>query len=392
MSGSPAELAIESALRHGNALAKFIAPNDTKATKSHQAGFLLPTPPWRTFTNLPPVEGKDAEEHVKILWFGANETASRICWHGAKKHEYRLTRFGDRFPFREAELVGDLLILVRTGDLRFEAYVVTGDDQIDQVLVALDIEVGKVWGVYTGHIPEPSTEERVLDCLTRRFESFAIRFRDFPDTTQFSHEAVESLRSCNPAALNAGPDETLMHLVRTEYDLFRHVERKLCSSMVTSGFASVDDFLKTASSIMNRRKSRAGRSLENHFSWVLTQNGIPHKSRPAIEGRPDVVIPDERSYEIQIAGKPPVWILGVKSTCKDRWRQVLQEARKVRTKFLVTVQPAMSSAQIADMMNHDVRLVVPREVRRNYSKKDLGSVLTVQGFIKIVREGRASHS
>ncbi len=392
MSGSPAELAIESALRHGNAIVKFITPNETGATGSHQCGYLLPKPVWKSFTRMPPDEGSLTKEPVRIRWNGGLETSSCITWYGAKtRREYRLTRFGKAFPYLDPERVGDLVVFVRTADAKFEAFVITGDEETDQVLAALDIEIGRFWGIYTGGIPALLSDEQVQDCLTRRFEAFAGHFRDFPDTTRFSMEAVESLQSCNPAALKAGPDESLMSLIRTEYDLFRHVERKLSTSMVASGFASVDDFLKTASSIMNRRKSRAGRSLENHFSWVLRQNRIPHEVRPPIEGRPDVVIPDARTYDLHDSGRPPVWILGVKSTCKDRWRQVLQEAPKVKTRFLVTVQPTISSAQIADMTKHDVRLVVPREVRRNYSRSDLGSVLTVQEFIELVRGSRVTN-
>jgi G:T-mismatch repair DNA endonuclease (very short patch repair protein) len=57
-------------------------------------------------------------------------------------------------------------------------------------------------------------------------------------------------------------------------------------------FKDVDDFLTTPSSIMNRRKSRAGRSLENHFDYFLTRAAIPHVIRPhEVVGKPDIVFP-----------------------------------------------------------------------------------------------------
>ena len=44
-----------------------------------------------------------------------------------------------------------------------------------------------------------------------------------------------------------------------EYDLYKMAERLICQSQISRLFQSVDDFLKTAISIINRRKSRAGR-------------------------------------------------------------------------------------------------------------------------------------
>ena len=387
MGGSPAEHAIDAALRHGNAIVKFITPNEVGATGGHQYGYLLPKPIWKMFTDMPPTKGGNTKETVRVRWHGAGDTESSITWYGDKtRSEYRLTRFGKGFPFLEEDLVGDVLVLVRTSLREFEAFVVAGDEETDQLLAALDIEIGRSWGAYTGGAAALTSAERIKGCLGRRFESFASRFNDFPDTTDFSREAVDSLRQCDPAALKADADDCLMSLVRTEYELFRHVERKLCSSMIEKGFGTVDAFLKTASSIMNRRKSRAGRSLENHVSWVLNQCSIPHAVRPQIAGRPDIVIPDAKSYENHREPGRPLWILGVKSTCKDRWRQVLQEAPGVKTRHLLTVQPSISSSQIADMRKHEVTLVVPREIRKSYARSDQAQVLTLEDFVSAVRQ------
>ncbi len=90
-------------------------------------------------------------------------------------------------------------------------------------------------------------------------------------------------------------------------------------------FKDVDDFLTTASSIMNRRKSRAGRSLENHVESLLRAAGISFDVRPQIDGRvqPDILIPSKTDYEDVNFPVEKLRILGVKTTCKDRWRQVL---------------------------------------------------------------------
>ena len=42
-------------------------------------------------------------------------------------------------------------------------------------------------------------------------------------------------------------------------------------------------------------------------------------------------------------------MLAAKTSCKDRWRQVLAEADRIRTKHLLTLEPAISKIQTAEM-------------------------------------------
>jgi hypothetical protein len=51
-------------------------------------------------------------------------------------------------------------------------------------------------------------------------------------------------------------------LVETEYALFRAVERKVYQPFLLKLFASIDEFLVTVQTVLQRRKARAGKSLE----------------------------------------------------------------------------------------------------------------------------------
>ena len=42
-------------------------------------------------------------------------------------------------------------------------------------------------------------------------------------------------------------------------------------------------------------------------------------------------------------------MLGAKSTCKDRWRQVLAEDEKISRKHLLTLEPGISEPQTHQM-------------------------------------------
>jgi hypothetical protein len=53
-------------------------------------------------------------------------------------------------------------------------------------------------------------------------------------------------------------------------------------------------------------------------------------------------------------------MLAAKTTCKDRWRQILNEADRIPAKHLLTLQEGVSEGQFREMNDAGVRLVVPR--------------------------------
>jgi hypothetical protein len=84
-------------------------------------------------------------------------------------------------------------------------------------------------------------------------------------------------------------------------------------------------------------------------------------------------------------------MLGVKTTCKDRWRQVLAEARRIERKHLLTLETAISGNQTDQMRENRLQLVVPRSLHGTYTAAQQQSLLDVSGFTAVIREreGRA---
>ena len=77
--------------------------------------------------------------------------------------------------------------------------------------------------------------------------------------------------------------------------------------------------------MQNRRKSRAGLSLENHIEALLKEQKIIYSHTPVTEdkSKPEFYFPEYRSVtEIKHNPEVELTMLGAKSTCKDRWRQV----------------------------------------------------------------------
>jgi EcoRII C terminal len=101
----------------------------------------------------------------------------------------------------------------------------------------------------------------------------------------------------------------------------------------------------------------------------------------------DFLFPKLLSYQGLAANAPAgcgVVSLASKSTIKERWRQVLREARKLSQKHLCTLQPGISQAQIAEMNDAGVVLVIPRAFQSSY-KPGTATVLSVSDFIDRVR-------
>jgi type II restriction enzyme len=181
-------------------------------------------------------------------------------------------------------------------------------------------------------------------------------------------------------------DDRLMDLMKAEYRLFRLVERQICLPEVCRLFKDIDDFLKTAATLMNRRKSRAGRSMENHVEYLLKDAQIPFDVRPQIQGEPDIVIPGKAAYDDPKFPTEKLFAVGVKTTCKDRWRQVTQEAPRVEWKHLITIQEGVSAKQLKQMQQLKLTLVVPQKLHSRYPQVKGVHLMDLDGFIRTIRK------
>ena len=383
MASPECERAIAEAVRVGNAILKFISPNDAGLTGGHQYGYYLPISIWQMFTPNPPVQGVNSESLVDVTWQDGRVTHSCVHWYGQKKNEYRLTRFGRDFPFRTVDNVGDLLVLIPENYERFSAFVLDSESDIEEIEAALGLRLTDEWAAYRQGEPQVETEE---DCVDKRFRQFVQGLEKFPAGAVFSTQTRDALLACIRGFDALVPDDLLMRCMESEYALFRLAERQICQKDIIRIFKDVDDFLATASSIMNRRKARAGRSLENHVEYILQRANIPHVMRPDIDGKPDIIIPSVAAYRDADYPLKKLLIVGVKTTCKDRWRQILNEAKRIPEKHILTIQQGISGNQLREMHAAKVKLVVPEKLHKQYPTDTPITLLNLEGFVQSVKQ------
>lgn len=77
-------------------------------------------------------------------------------------------------------------------------------------------------------------------------------------------------------------------------------------------------------------------------------------------------------------------MLASKSTCKDRWRQVLPEAPRIWPKHLVTLEPSISIAQTEQMQAERMQLIVPRAIHETYRPEQREWLVPLAGFVDLV--------
>lgn len=379
------ERAISDAHRFGKALLKSIAPNDIGLGGGHQKGYYLPKAAAHLYSPHKPKKGMNYDHPVKVIWQDGRETDSMVKWYGSgTRSEYRLTRFGREFPFLQEDSVGNLLVLIPETLNKFYIYVFDLEDDIEDIQAALGAQIVRSWALYDEKSPFAGETEDA--CLDRHFRHFAGELKTFPPTVNFAKEARQALIDCIKNFLSSPLDDRLLECVRAEYRLFRLVERKICEPQIVRVFKSVDDFLATAQSILQRRKSRAGKSLEHHVENLLEDAGIRFEPHSTVDGtEPDILIPGKREYMNPSWPDEKLFVVGIKTTCKDRWRQVTKEAPRIQKKHILTLQQGISSKQIDEMKRSKVRLVVPRELHREYPPSQRGDILSVESFFALVK-------
>ena len=200
---------------------------------------------------------------------------------------------------------------------------------------------------------------------------------------------IQYKMSLNNDTVITNPDKALLDWTEEEYRLFRALEHSRYGGIVSGGFTSVDDFIVLANQVLNRRKSRAGKSLEHHLAAIFDVNKIRYTPQGVTEGnkKPDFIFPTIEDYHNALFPVEGLCTLAAKTTCKDRWRQVLNEADRLRDqhKYLCTMQQGISSAQMDEMQDEGVILVVPKPYISSYPKDRQNRIWTIGQFVQYVK-------
>lgn len=281
--------------------------------------------------------GSDAERQLRVIFGSLSATANNKL---------------RKIPVDESSLIAPIRLMLAELGIEFYAKSDSDDDLLNQMLSEFGAGFPK----------------------TKIFSDFSRRF------LKDRYSAVEQ------------PDDALLAWMDYEERLFRILERHIVSERLKTGFGNsghdVDEFIQFSLSVQNRRKSRVGHAFENHITEILIQNKVKFEKGVYTEGKqkPDFLFPGRTAYLDPHFNQNKLFMLAAKTTCKERWRQVLAEAEKIRIKHLITLEPSISEDQTKQMRAHMVQLVVPKPIQETFTVQQKANLVSLLEFINNIKE------
>lgn len=308
--------AIGAVLNSCSSYCKFLSANDSGETGGHQSGILISkSAKAMLWTDTEMKENHILKKYGRIRWQDNYDTDCTFTWYESK-NELRITGFGRGKSPLTAEYTGALFVMVKDTEEDYRGYLLNTDDDIEQFLDAFGltpaetnrpIEINRV----NPEIREKQAIDSFIDTLNV----------DFPASAEMSRAAriIQYQVYLNRPLAVKDPDSILLRWTDQEYTLFRAIEHARYGDIVARGFSSVDDFVIMANQVLNRRKSRAGKSLEHHLAAIFDENKIRYTAQAVTEGnkKPDFLFPSEEAYHDMTFAVEKLCTLAAKTTCKD---------------------------------------------------------------------------
>ena len=377
--------------------AKRLSGNDTLANQSHQAGPYIP----RDFLNSRFPSLHLAERPNPHVWFdlfidshSVHRRVKAIWYNSKSRNESRLTNFGGKSsPLLDPENTGALTIFAfrrvsdeDSTDCRVWICMDQNEEERAEDLIGpVDPAQTVIWSPERGRTFELA--KALPKCWLQAHEIPPRWIDAFPSGAEILKTAVE----LSPKHRDLDPDSRLLARRDCEYQVFRSIEEAIELPGIRAGFDTLDQFVARAQSVLQRRKARSGRSLELHVRQIFREEQLledlhfSHGTESEPGRRPDFLFPTQADYRNPAFPAQKLRMLAVKTTCKDRWRQVLSEAARIPVKHLLTLQEGVSETQFQEMAESGVRLVVPKRHIQRFPPEVRSELTTLQGFLEEVR-------
>jgi hypothetical protein len=308
---------------------------------------------------------------------------------------------------------GDLMVIGVTHDgTLLVLLAAAGTERERELEVLFGLDTGPLGALQVRSLDEPIPLDFVAITLLEELGIGDARPPSGDDASIVS-ELVSDLFAKHPEGLPAGtevsslirsqlphtdpisaPDESLFRWIEAEAAMYREWEDRKIAARLTRGFTDemgqpdVEGFRTFSMSLRQSRVSRAGGALQYHIRALLDAAKLQYVMEPEVDGgeTPDFLFPSLAAYEDQTFPDDRLRMLAAKFTAKDRWRQVLNEARRIKKKHLLTLEAAISIKQMRLMADASLTLVIPAPIRARYATEQAGQILIVGEFLSMIAE------
>lgn len=390
-------------------LAKRLSGNDTGITGGHQVGLYVPR--WFCEEVFPEVVTCDEmnpdtcmpkavfygkvshiAENVRVIYYN-NKYFPEKAPKGTRD-EFRMTKWGGKAcPLQNHENTGSIWIAGFKIDPEYGGavsslnWVTTSQDEENAIerWIGDAVEPGLFYS--KDRVQGKSINQSVMKLIDSKIPEQW--YEQFPS----GKEIVNLVISCIRQKKNQTVDSLLMARRKVEFEVFSKIEKQHLAPVLKDGIDDSDSLIQIANKILNRRKSRSGRSLELHLSSIFRGANLKFTEQAKIEKnkRPDFLFPGEKEYKIWKSDfKIDLHMLAAKTCCKDRWRQILNEVspEKIPIKHLFTLQNGVSLNQVSEMMDSNVQLVVPKMNIESFHKDCRKNLWSLEEFVRFIAESQ----
>ena len=383
---------------------KRLSGNDTLANGAHQAGPYIPKEfLFRIFPMINRTDEKNPDHWFELTVDSDMDARQvRVIYYNSKRHEgkrngrdeTRLTNFGGgASALLDPESTGALTIfafpLDNAGAARschvWVCRHATEEDIAEERFGPVEPGRFVMWSPEQPGLFPPYAVRRA-SCWLEPAEIPGEWLARFPTGADIVRKTVE-LRP----EQGITPDKRLLRRRECEFEIFRSVEEAIELPAIHAGFSTLDEFVSRAQTVLQRRKARSGRSLELHTREILIEErfreGADFQHGPQSEPgkRPDFLFPSQAAYRDPSFPAARLRMLATKTTCRDRWRQVINEADRIPVKHLLTLQEGVSEAQFREMTQANVQLVVPEPLIAKFPSSIRADIQTLESFLGDLR-------
>lgn len=383
----------------------------------HQNGVYIPreireTDFFPTLKNVNPAKPHIFESPVKTFWPGTGEfKTSNLKHYSNKGPEMHFTGVPKEY-FAELTpaslLIGGVLKKSHGESHHWFMVIDSALDEAEILETMFDLDADFHFGLFKPEsslrIPQDESEkliEEISKSLTSgNLVSFISSVSKLPSPSLLASKAQQEYLSQHGLAkldpyLIENPGDAIMKISRDiEYKLYKRAELRHRAAevvriiteknadivtAVVRGFPELDATFLSAS---QHRKSRAGRSFEQHIGQLLTDGNISFEEQAVAGGRrPDFVLPNLITLTDKARSFDGALVLSAKTTLRERWKQITLEKFDCSL-FLATVDDRVSADAINDMQRQKICLIVPESLKKAKETcyKDKVNVITFRAF------------
>lgn len=371
---------------------KRLSGNDTGITGGHQSGVYVP----RQFMEAVVPSVVTTERYNPTLEISCYmpsqdclKTGIQAKYYNSKYFpekglkkpydEFRMTRWVGT-PLQDVENTGSICILAgtcRNGETELLGWVsnTTEEEDLIENWLGKEVEPGQM---YLSSLQSERKNQPLLEQLPASW------LKSFPS----GRAIFQFIENRFPqSSWTRSIDDLLLKRRAVEFDIFSEVEKYDVLPNIKDGFQSVDEFIKYANSVANRRKSRAGTSLELQLESIFRYEKLKFEAQVITEQnkKPDFIFPAGKDYHNPDFPSMKLHMLASKTCCKDRWRQVISEADRIEKKHLFTLQEGVSSNQLSEMYQHGIILVVPQPIITSFPEDYRSKIMNLTGFVDFIK-------